>query len=167
MMQETRASPKAIVLFTSRYGNTEKIAKALESGLKDAGVETSCFEAGEAAVDSLNQYDLICVGAPTEQHTASKPMKELLRNLKDIDLSGKYGFAFDTRFDMPLSGSAAKFIEKELKDRGILIVASRESAIVAGGTKGSVLKEAEEERFKQIGARVGTTLAAKGRVVPA
>jgi flavodoxin len=166
-MQETRASPKAIVLFTSRYGNTEKIARALESGLKEAGVETSCFEAGEVAVDSLNQYALICAGAPTEQHTASKPMKALLQNLKGVNLSGKYGFAFDTRFDMPLSGSAAKFIEKELKDRGILIIASRESAIVIGGTKGSVLKEGEEERFKQVGARVGAALVAKGRVVPA
>jgi len=46
-------------------------------------------------------------------------------------------------------------------------VCSRESAIVAGGTKGSVLKEGEEERFKEVGARVGTTLLAKGRIVPA
>ena len=167
-MQETRASPKAIVLFTSRYGNTEKIARALESGLKEAGVETSCFEAGEVAVDSLNQYDLICVGAPTEQHTASKPMKELLRNLKDIDLSGKYGFAFDTRFAAPLSGSAAKLIERELKDLGILMIASHESAIVAGAKGGVVLlKEGEVERFKQIGARVGSTLAAKRGVAQA
>jgi hypothetical protein len=30
-----------------------------------------------------------------------------------------------------------------------------------------LLKEGEEERFKQIGARVGTTLAAKGSMVQA
>jgi len=164
---ETR-SLRSIVVFDSRYGNTERVAKSLESGLKEAGVETSCLEAGEVAVDSLNQYDLICVGAPTEWHTASKPMKALLRNLKGIDLSGKYGFAFDTRFAAPLSGSAAKLIEKELKNHCILMITSRESAIVAGAKGGAwLLKEGEEERFKEVGARVGATLAAEGRIVPA
>jgi len=158
---------KACVIFDSRYGNTEKIAKSLEAGLHQAGIETVCINARDVTVDdSLAQYDLICVGAPTEWHTASKPMRALLRNLKAIDLSGKYGFAFDTRFAAPLSGSAAKLIEKELKDRGILIITSRESAIVAGAKGGAMLlKEGEEERFKQIGARVGSTLAAKGSMV--
>ena len=145
---------KACVIFDTRYGNTEKIAKSFEAGLHQAGIETACVSARDVTGDDLAQYDLICVGAPTEWHTASKPMKALLRNLEGIDLSGKYGFAFDTRFAAPLSGSAAKLIEKELKDRGILIIASRESAIVAGAKGGAMLlKEGEEERFKQIGPR--------------
>ena len=155
------------MVFSSRYGNTERVAKSLESGLREAGVEASCLGAGEVAVGSLSQYDLICVGAPTEWHTASKAMKALLRNLKGIDLSGKRGFAFDTRFAAPLSGSAAKLIEKELKDHGVLMIASRESAIVASAKGGvMLLKEGEEERFKEVGARLGTTLALKGRIVP-
>ena len=129
---------KACVIFDTRYGNTEKIARSFEAGLHQAGIETVCVNARDLTVDdSLVQYDLICIGAPTEWHTASKPMKALLRNLKGIGLSGKCGFAFGTRFAAPLSGSAAKLIEKELKDRGILIIAPRESAIVAGA-KGAV-----------------------------
>ena len=157
------------MIFDTRYGNTEKIAKSFEAGLQRAGVETACINAWSVTVDgSLAQYDLICIGAPTEWHTASKPMKAFLRNLKGIDLSGRYGFAFDTRFAAPLSGSAAKLIEKELKDRGVLIIASRESAIVARAKGGAMLlKEGEEERFKEVGVRVGTTLAAKGSTVPA
>ena len=160
---------KACVIFDTRYGNTEKIAKSFEAGLRQTGIETVCINAKDVIVDdSLAQYDLICVGAPTEWHSASKPMKAFLRNLKGVDLSGRYGFAFDTRFAAPLSGSAAKLIEKELKVRGILMIASRESAIVAGAKGGAMLlKEGEEERFKEVGARVGTTLAAKGRTVPA
>jgi flavodoxin len=160
---------KACVVFATRYGNTEKIARSFEAGLRQAGIETACVNAKDLTVgDSLAQYDLICMGAPTEWHTASGPMKRLLGNLEGIDLSGKYGFAFDTRFAAPLAGSAAKLIEKELKKRGIEMIDSHESAIVAS-VKGSgmLLKEGEEERFKQIGARVGTTLAAKGRTVPA
>mgnify|MGYP001048605597 CR=1 FL=1 len=158
---------RACVIFDTRYGNTEKIAKSFETGLKEAGIQTVCVNAKDVAVDSLKQYDLICVGAPTEGFTASKPMKEFLGKLKSIDLSGKYGFAFDTRLDWRFSGSAAKFIEKELKNLGLQIIAPCESAVVfalkeKGAITGARLKEGEEERFKQIGHQVGTVKAQSG-----
>jgi flavodoxin len=152
---------KAIVIFDTRYGNTEKIARSFEAGLKEAGIQSVCVNARDVAIDSLKQYDLICVGAPTEGFTASKPMKEFLGKLKSTDLSGKYGFAFDTKLDWRFSGSAAKFIEKELSNLSLRIVAPRESAIVSalkerGAITGARLKEGEEERFKQVGLQVGT-----------
>ena len=156
---------RTCVIFDTRYGNTEKIAKSFETGLKEAGVQTVCVNAKDVAVDSLKQYDLICVGAPTEWLTASKPMKEFLGKLKSTDLSGKHGFAFDTKFDAPLSGSAAKFIEKELKNLGLQIIAPRESAIVLGLKKEegcARLKEGEEKRFEQVGLQVGTMKAQSG-----
>ena len=159
---------RACVIFDTRYGNTEKIAKSFETGLKEAGIQTVCVNAKDVPVDSLKQYDLICVGAPTEGFTASKPMKKFLGKLKSIDLSGRYGFAFDTRLDWRLSGSAAKFIEKELNSLGLQIIAPRESAIVfalkeKGTITGARLKEGEEKRFEQAGAEVGTALTARGR----
>jgi len=95
-------------------------------------------------------------------------MKEFLGKLKSIDLSEKYGFAFDTRLDWRLSGSAAKFIEKELANLDLQIIAPRESAIVfaskeSGAITGARLKEGEEKRFEQVGTQVGTTLIARGR----
>jgi len=159
---------RACVIFDTRYGNTEKIAKSFETGLKEAGIQTFCVNAKDVAVDSLKQYDLICVGAPTEGFTASKPMKEFLGKLKSVDLSGKYGFAFDTRLDWRFSGSAAKFIEKELSSLGLQIIAPRGSAIVfaskeRGAITGARLKEGEENRFEQVGTQVGTALTARGR----
>ena len=51
---------KILVVYDSLYGNTEKIAKSLEIGLKEAGILTVCMNARDvAAADSLNQYDLI------------------------------------------------------------------------------------------------------------
>jgi flavodoxin len=153
---------KACVIFATRYGNTEKIAKSLEAGLKVSGILTSSVNANEMNVNALAEYDLICVGGPTEWHSATKPMKEFLGKMRTADLSGKYGFAFDTRLTRPLSGSAAGLVEKELKSLGLQIIAPRESATVflAGGTvSGAYLKEGEEERFRQIGARIGETLA--------
>jgi flavodoxin len=159
------AAMRACVIFDTRYGNTEKIAKSLETGLMQAGIQSVCVNARDVAVDSLKQYDLICVGAPTEGFTASKPMKEFLRKLKSIDLSGTHGFAFDTKLDSRLSGSAAKFIEKELLNLSLRLIAPHESAIVftlkeRGAITGARLKEGEEKRFEQVGLEVGTALVA-------
>ena len=159
---------RACVIFDTRYGNTEKIARSFETGLKEAGIQTVCVNARDVAVDSLKQYDLICVGAPTEAFTASKPMKEFLAKLKSIDLSGKCGFAFDTKLDSRFSGSAAKLVEKELSNKGLKIIAPRESALVfslkeRGAIASARLKEGEEKRFEQIGTQVGTALAARVR----
>lgn len=156
---------KAYVVFDSRYGNTGKIARSLEAGLKEAGIQTECANARDVTVNSLKQCDLICIGTPTETLSASKPMQEFLEKLKSVDLSGKYCFAFDTKSSPGIFGSGAKFVEKELKSLGLLRIAPRESAIVftGGTTSGARLKEGEEKRFEQIGLRVGTALAAKAK----
>ncbi len=163
---------KAVVVFDTRYGNTEKVARALDAGLSEAGLETLCLNARDVAIDSLKQFDLICVGAPTEAFSAYKPMKEFLARLSGIDLTGRHGFAFDTKLDSRLSGSAARYIEKELISLGLQVVAPRESAIVftvkkTGAITGARLKEGEEERFEEIGMQVGTSFAARSRVVVA
>jgi flavorubredoxin len=150
---------KAIIMFDTRYGNTEKIAKSLERGLNQTGIETVCVNTRDVTVDLLKQYDMIGVGAPTQFMTASRPMKKFLGKLKSMNLFGKYGFAFDTKFDSRMSGSAAKFIEEKLKNLGLEIITPRESAIVFGMNEkegGAILKEGEETRFEQIGLRIGT-----------
>lgn len=164
---------KAIVIYHTRFGNTERIAKSLEMGLKEAsGIEdVVCTNVRDIVSaldddDSLKEYDIICIGAPTEGFSAPKPIKEFLGKLKHVNLAGKYGFAFDTKVDSKLSGSAAKFIEKELKSQGLQIIAPRESAIVfalkeMGEITGARLKEGEDERFKHIGLQLGTELLAK------
>ncbi len=161
------------MIFDSRYGNTEKIAGALATGLGQAGIETACINAKEITnKESLKGNDLIAVGAPTENHTASEPIKQFLTKLEGLDLSGKSGFAFDTKYDFPIgTGSSAKFIEKKLKELGLNIIFERSSAKVveqkerAGGV---TLKEGEEKRFEGIGAQVGTAfLASRRRVIPA
>jgi len=146
-------------MFDTRYGNTEKIAKSLERGLNQTGIETVCVNTRDVTVDLLKQYDMIGVGAPTQFMTASRPMKKFLGKLKSMNLFGKYGFAFDTKFDSRMSGSAAKFIEEKLKNLGLEIIAPRESAIVFGMNEkegGAILKEGEETRFEQIGLQIGT-----------
>lgn len=156
----------AVILYDSRFGNTEKIAKSLEIGLKRAGIDiVACTNTNDIpSADSLKESDILCIGAPTENMTAPKSTKEFLEKLKGIGLSGKYGFAFDTKLDSRFSGSAAKHIEKELINQGFRMMAPRESAIVSsikerGAIVGARLKEGEEKRFEEIGRLVGTATA--------
>jgi flavodoxin len=159
----TRTDPhdvRAAVLFWSRFGTTERVAKAFESGLRQTGMQTVCASTQSFAPESLKDYDLICIGGPTEVFSATKPMKDFLKSTEKVDLGGKFAFAFDTRLESHVSGSAAKYIEHSLDDQGLHLVAHRESAIVTtkkdgGKIVGALLKEGEEKRFEQLGQQVG------------
>ena len=171
--EENNHSQRGIVIFDSRYGNTEKIADALATGLRQSGIEIACINAKEITnIELLKEYNLIAVGAPTENHTASEPIKQFL-NSESLDLSGKSGLAFDTRYDFPIgTGSSAKFIEKKLKEFGLNIIFERSSAKVVEQKEkpgGVTLKGGEEKRFEGIGVQVGTAfLAARKReAIPA
>lgn len=153
---------KAIVIYDTRFGNTESVAKSLQLGLKEAaGIQTAiCMNVRDMSVDSLIGYDLVCIGAPTEGFSASKSIREFLARLKAVKLAGKYGFAFDTKLDSRLSGSAAKYIERELISQDLRIIAPRQSAIVfaikeRGAIVSARLKEGEDKKFEQIGIRIG------------
>jgi flavorubredoxin len=159
---------KALILFDTQFGNTEAIAYGLAKGLQDAGVESECTNIDLARMDNIAAYDLLAMGAPTQYLSASKPMKEFLRRLEVANLKGKYGFAFDTKLDSPLSGSAAKFIEKKLKELGLEIIKPRISAIVfvkkeskehgAKSREETVLKDGMQELFEKVGTEIGVLL---------
>jgi len=146
-----------LVIFESKFGNTERVAKSLAGGLVRAGVETICVKAGDVNLESLPEFDLIAIGGPTQMFTASKPMKDFLLKLESVQgLKGRFGFAFDTKFGSRLAGSAAKYIEKRLEELGMLVVRPRQSAIVLK-TEGP-LEEGEMESFERIGFEIGNGL---------
>jgi len=155
-----RGKGTAAVLFATRFGTTEIVAKAFERGLKEAGMETICARTSDVAPGSLQDYDLICLGGPTEVFTATRDVKDFLKAMRSINMKGRFGFAFDTKLDSRMSGSAAKYIEHVLDDWGLHMISERQSAIVTsrkegGRIVGADLKEGEEIRFEELGAKVG------------
>lgn len=160
-MQEASAQKSerksGIVVFDTKFGNTEKIAKSIAAGLERAGVAVECVGVSEAHPEALKDYDLIVVGAPTQAFTVSKPMKEFIDRLENVgDLAGKDFYAFDTKLPSRFSGSAAKYIESKLERMGLRPAGPRSSAI----RRGSVFKldDGEEKRFGLIGFELGTNL---------
>jgi flavorubredoxin len=162
---------KAIVLFDTLFGNTEKIANSLVKGLQDEGIGADCMSIITADIDKIVSYDFIALGAPTQFETASRPMKEFLERLKDLDLKSKYGFAFDTRLDDIMAGSAAEYIEKKLETYGLKILRPYKSATViwqeekSEGQEGSKTQANLENRmetlFEETGREIGRLLQHK------
>ena len=143
---------KAAVIYDTKFGNTEKIARALSEGMRKEGLVVDCLKIDAADPGKLGEYDVLAFGAPTQAFRISRPMKELLGKLENVDLRGKKGFAFDTRLKSRFAGSAANGIEKKLEELGVTIVRGYASAIV-GGTEGP-LEENAEKNFEQIGSDI-------------
>jgi len=147
----------ALVVYDSLYGNTEKIARALATGLKSGGVKVDVTRVDSVKFDELVGVDFLCVGSPVHAWNASKPTKIFLEHLKNVEgLSGKKAFAFDTKVKSRLAGSAGGKIERKLKGLGFIIVKPSESAFVKG--KEGPLEESAEEKFKQIGLELARIL---------
>jgi flavodoxin len=139
---------KAIVIYDTKFGNTEKISKSLALGMNEQGMEVDSVNVDDVKFDKLSEYDLLAIGGPTHGFGMSKPIKEFFQKLKHVELQDKKVFAFDTK-NRGRWGSAAKGIEKRLKRIGMNIVMPCASATVQG-LKGP-LHDGMESKFKQIG----------------
>ena len=69
---------KALIVYWSGTGNTEKVAKAIKSGLEKASVSVTMKRSIEALDEDLFGYDLVCLGAPTHQWLPAKQIREFV-----------------------------------------------------------------------------------------
>ena len=70
---------KAIVIYWSRTGNTEKVAHAIREGLEEAGVDVSIMKPEEAGGIDYFNYDLVCLGFPSYSWHPPGPVTEFLK----------------------------------------------------------------------------------------
>ena len=135
---------KALIVYDSVYGNTEKIARAVAEAITPSG-EVKVLGAGEADPSELESTDLLIVGSPTHAGRPTPAVQDLLN--KVLKLQGINVAAFDTKITTKLVrvfGYAAGRIARNLKRKGGTLIASPVGFFVTGG-KGP-LKEGELER---------------------
>ena len=113
---------KALIVYDSIYGNTRKVAMALSRGLEAGGIYVDSKLVSNCIPNELKDYDIIGIGSPTHFHGTSKKIKLFLSELENIGLNDKAAFAFETRLDFPLTGSAAKKIVKSLENRELRVL---------------------------------------------
>lgn len=64
---------RALLVYESLFGNTELVAGAIATGLRDGGVDVTSTEIGAApAPDEAPSHDLLVVGAPTHAFSLSR-----------------------------------------------------------------------------------------------
>lgn len=149
---------RALLIYDSIFGNTEKVAKALSSGMREEGIEVDCMRANSVDIGTLGNYDMIVIGGPTHKVGLSETMKTFTKQLKKADVKNKLAFAYDTKYNKRFAGSAANRIERRMKQYGMKIVMSHVSAVVLG--REGPLEDGTEEKFKQIGGELARLVVA-------
>jgi len=69
---------KALIIYYSRTGNTEKVALAIERGVKKGGLEPTIKKVSEAFNEDLYDYDLVCFGTPVLHALPPPPVMKLI-----------------------------------------------------------------------------------------
>jgi NAD(P)H dehydrogenase (quinone) len=89
---------KVLVVYYSRSGNTEAMARLFAEGVESEGVEVECKKVADTTVDDLLAVDGIAIGSPTYYGTMAAEIKKLLDDSVRYHgkLDGKVGAAFSS-----------------------------------------------------------------------
>lgn len=149
---------KILIIYYSSTGNTEKMAKLVEKGVKEAGVPVITKKAEEVRVDELPEFDGIIIGSPTYYGTMAYQVKQLLD--KSVVLHGK----LEGRVGAAFSSSANIGGGNETTITDMLNALLIHGMIVQGDPKGGHYGVVSigapdgrvEEQCKRLGRRVAT-----------
>jgi flavodoxin I len=72
---------RALIVYWSATGNTEKVAFAIRDGLRDAEIEVETVKTKGTEELDYFQYDLVCIGFPVHQFHLPEPMSKFLRGM--------------------------------------------------------------------------------------
>jgi flavodoxin I len=143
---------KALIIYDSMFGNTEKIAQAIGDGLTG---DVKVVRVGDVRPSELRTSDLFIFGSPVHGGRATPAIDTFVKQLPTNFIEGKSVAAFDTRFESEEKGIglrllmsvihyAAPRLAKALVKKGGILVAEPEGFIVEN--KEGPLKQGELER---------------------
>lgn len=127
---------KAVVVYDSKFGNTEHIARAIAANL-DAEEPAAVVAANAASERDLAGIGLLAVGGPTQIHGLSPALRTFLDQLPPEAVRDVPTVIFDTRARgvRLVTGSAAVAGAKRLVKKGARLLVPPESFLVTA-TKG-------------------------------
>jgi flavodoxin I len=124
---------KALVMYDTKFGNTERIAR-VTAGALNRGEPVTVVQASQTSERELAGIDLLVVGGPTHAHGLSAALRTFLDHLSPEAVRDVATATFDTRLHWPqfLSGSAAVESAKRLEAKGAWIMVPPESFLISG-----------------------------------
>jgi flavodoxin I len=158
---------KALIVYDSQFGNTEKIAQAIGDTL-GSQEDVRVLRVGVVTPEHLAGITLLIVGSPTQRFRPTMGTTDFLKSIPKDGLKGAKVAAFDTRlteseigknrilaFFVRIYGYAAKPISKELKKKGGELILPPEGFYVEGME--GPLTEGELERAAEWARRIVNT----------
>lgn len=88
-----------LVVYFSKFGNTQKLAEAIAERLRSNGTVRT-ISSDDLTVNDLKDVNLVVMGSPTHNMNLPKTVKPVIDNLPKRILSGKLVAAFDTSYKM-------------------------------------------------------------------
>jgi flavodoxin len=128
---------KALIVYDSKYGNTEKVARMIGDAIEGQLVRVS-----EVTPTTLKEFKMLFIGSPTHGGFPSEGIHNLLKS--SPALQSLNAAAFDTRTKTTIFGYAAPKIAKNLEKCGAALVVPPEGFFVLGME--GPLKEGELDR---------------------
>jgi flavorubredoxin len=116
---------RAVIVYESMWGSTEKMARAIAGGLESKGVRYNLYDLvkndrSDIVADILTARGLL-VGAATMNNGYTPRIAALLSYLKGLKPAGKLGAAFGS---FGWGGGAVKAVEAELLSAGVALAAA-------------------------------------------
>ncbi len=87
---------KALVIYDSVFGNTERIAQAIGGALAPMG-EVEVIKVDLVKPEQIKDHSLVIVGSPTRGFRPTPATQNLLKAIRPSELKGVKVAAFDTR----------------------------------------------------------------------
>ncbi len=147
---------KILIVYDTKFGNTEKVAQAVKLGLENNN-DITMLKATEALTIDATDYELIILGSPTNGGRPSPATQAFINSIPAGSLKGRKAAVFDTgstsegegfitKTAIKIFGYAAPRMAIMLEEKGAKVVSN--ITFFVKGMEGPVI-DGELERTKK------------------
>ncbi len=154
---------KVLIIYDSRTGNTEKMARAVADGAKKVkGTKVSLMKVDQAKMSDLIASDAIMIGSPTYYGNMTGKMKAFIDRTNSIHgkLAGKAGGAFTSSGDTACGAETCILSILEAMLINGMVIQGRYDNKHYGPTAVEAPSSKEIESCRELGRRVSTLATA-------
>lgn len=111
---------KSVVIYFSQTGSTEKVARAIQRGIKSVAGQCDTLKLKDVDFDSLAKYDLIGLGCPTFAFKEPENVTLFIKRMAKAHVLGRCCFVFATHCGHP--GNVLTSMASKLKRVGPKVI---------------------------------------------
>jgi flavorubredoxin len=142
--------PKALIVYTTRTGQTKNIAELIAEGIRFTGAEAQAVNANQIKKETdLEGYDAYVFGSGTYHGEMMQGLKTLLFLAEKVNLEGKPGGAFGA---YGWSGEASYRINETMENIFKMDMVSGPLRLKSSGLEGG--KQMAQDYGREIGGKL-------------